>query len=83
MTTETFEVNQETAPDQGLKLTDKAVQQVKHILARENLAGYGLRVAVTGGGCSGFSYGLDFEKDEKPGDSVLEMDGVKIYVDVQ
>ncbi len=44
----------------SLKLTDKAIQQVKSILARENLVGYGLRVAVTGGGCSGFSYGLDF-----------------------
>ncbi len=64
-----------------LKLTDKAVQQVKRILERENLEGYGLRVAVTGGGCSGFSYGLDFEKDERPGDSVMEMDGFKVYVD--
>ena len=79
MATEGFEVNQETA--QGLKLTDQAIQQVKSILARENLEGYGLRIAVTGGGCSGFSYGLDFEKDERPGDSVLEMGGFKVYVD--
>ena len=64
-----------------LKLTDKAVGQVKAILARENLAGYGLRVAVVGGGCSGFSYGLDFEKEQRPGDTVLEIDGLKVYLD--
>ncbi|MBI4529637.1 MAG: iron-sulfur cluster assembly accessory protein, partial [Deltaproteobacteria bacterium] len=46
-----------------------------------NLDGYGLRVAVTSGGCSGFSYGLDFENQEKPEDTVLEIEGVKIYVD--
>ncbi len=81
MVSERAEIAQEGASRQILKLTDKAVQQVKQILARENLEGYGLRVAVTGGGCSGFSYGLDFEKDERPGDSVLEMDGFKVYVD--
>lgn len=65
----------------ALRLTDKAVGQVKAILAREKLEGYGLRIAVVGGGCSGFSYGLDFEKEQRAGDMVLEMDGVKVYVD--
>ncbi|MEK7334011.1 MAG: iron-sulfur cluster assembly accessory protein, partial [Candidatus Binatota bacterium] len=32
-------------------------------------------------GCSGYSYHMDFEKEEKPGDTVLEMDGVKVYLD--
>lgn len=80
MERENPEVN--TAPDQALlRLTDKAVEQVKAILAREKLDGYGLRVGVAGGGCSGFSYGLDFEKDPRPEDSVLEFGGVKVYVD--
>lgn len=64
-----------------LRLTDKAVEQVKSILKRENLEGHGLRVTVEGGGCSGFSYRLDFDKEEKPGDTVLEMDGLKVYAD--
>jgi iron-sulfur cluster assembly accessory protein len=81
MATETAEITQETAQGEELKLTDKAIQQVKAILARENLEGYGLRVAVVGGGCSGFSYGLDFEKEQRPGDTVLEMDGLKVYLD--
>ena len=81
MTTEASESAQNTVLEPALKLTDKAIQQAKAILAKENLEGYGLRVAVVSGGCSGFSYGLDFEKEEKPGDTVLEMDGLKIYVD--
>jgi iron-sulfur cluster assembly accessory protein len=81
MATEAFETTQETAQGEELKLTDKAIQQVKAILARENFEGYGLRVAVVGGGCSGFSYGLDFEKEQRPGDTVLEMDGLKVYLD--
>src|SRR5262249_43227098 len=44
-----------------VNLTDQAVRQVKAILTRENIPDHGLRVAVTSGGCSGFSYGLDFE----------------------
>ena len=64
-----------------LKLTDKAVQQVKTILARENLEGYGLRVAVVTSGCSGYSYQMDFQKEERPGDVVLEADGFKVYLD--
>lgn len=64
-----------------LALTDKAIQQVKAILARENMNGFGLRVAVVSSGCSGFSYGLDFENQAKPDDVVVELDGVKVYLD--
>jgi iron-sulfur cluster assembly accessory protein len=81
MVTEAPEMTNETARERELKLTEKAIQQVKTILARENLEGYGLRIAVVGGGCSGFSYKLDFERGEKPGDRTLEMDGLKIYLD--
>ena len=76
-----------TEPPEGqtgtlnLTLTEKAIQQVKALLARDKLEGHGLRVGVTGGGCSGFSYKLDFDKEEKPGDTVLQMDGVNVYVD--
>ncbi|MFQ5916856.1 MAG: HesB/IscA family protein [Candidatus Binatia bacterium] len=77
-----MEETQLNAEDQlQLRLTEKAIKQVKTILERDNLTGYGLRVSVVGGGCSGFSYGLDFEKEGKPGDTVLEMDGLKVYVD--
>jgi iron-sulfur cluster assembly accessory protein len=81
MASEITQIAEETAEPPAVKLTDAAIRQVKTILARENMAGYGLRVAVVSGGCSGFSYGLDFEKQERPGDLVLAMDGVKVYLD--
>jgi len=65
----------------NLTLTDKAIQQVKSLLARDKLAGHGLRISITDGGCSGFSYKLDFEKDQRSGDTVLEFDDVRVYVD--
>lgn len=64
-----------------LQLTDKAVDKVKTLLAGEDKGGYGLRVAVQGGGCSGFQYGLTWEKDERPNDSILEFSGLKVFVD--
>jgi iron-sulfur cluster assembly accessory protein len=81
MATESPEIAQQTAQGQELKLTEKAIAQAKSVLAREKLEGYGLRVAVVTSGCSGYSYHMDFEKEEKPGDTVLEVDGVKVYLD--
>ena len=81
MGTDAPEIAQQTAEGPELRLTEKAIAQAKSILTRENLEGYGLRVGVVGGGCSGHSYGLDFEKAAEPGDTVLEMDGLKVYLD--
>jgi iron-sulfur cluster assembly protein len=67
----------------SLTLTETAVQQVKALLARNNREGQGLRVSVADGGCSGFSYKLDFAKEEEPGDLVLELGNLKVYVDAK
>ena len=67
--------------DLGLTLTENAIRQVKLLLARDKKEGYGLRVGVTDGGCSGFSYKLDFDKEQKPQDTVREWDGLKVYID--
>jgi iron-sulfur cluster assembly accessory protein len=64
-----------------ITLTAKAVEMVKDAMARENLAGYGIRVGVVGGGCSGFQYSMDFENAERDGDAMFEQFGVKVYVD--
>ncbi|HWP60564.1 MAG TPA: iron-sulfur cluster assembly accessory protein [Candidatus Acidoferrales bacterium] len=66
-----------------VSLTEKAANQVKMLLEREQLDGYGLRIGVTPHGCSGFSYVMDFEHEEKPGDVVSVVDGVKIYINEQ
>ena len=64
-----------------LQVTDRAVDKVKQLMLRENKDGYGLRVAVQGGGCSGFQYGLTYEKEQRDNDHVLEFNGLKVYVD--
>ena len=64
-----------------ITLTAKAVEMVKDAMSRENLTGYGIRVGVVGGGCSGFQYSMDFENAERDGDAVFEQDGIKLYVD--
>ena len=64
-----------------LSLTEAAIDQIKKLLAQDNRAGQGLRVTVTDGGCSGHSYKLDFDKDAGPDDSLLETQGVKVFVD--
>jgi iron-sulfur cluster assembly protein len=72
----------ESAPV-DLKLTDSAVRQVKHLLSRDQREGHGLRVSIADGGCSGFSYKLDFEKEEKSGDIVLRFDDLNVFIDPQ
>ena len=65
----------------NLKLTTKAVQQVKSLLARREYIDHALRISVSDGGCSGFSYQLNFAKEPKPGDITLDCENLTVYVD--
>jgi iron-sulfur cluster assembly accessory protein len=64
-----------------ITLTEKATQQVESLQQQEGKAGYALRLRVVGGGCSGYSYSMDFDKEAAPGDTTYEDHGVKIFVD--
>jgi iron-sulfur cluster assembly accessory protein len=64
-----------------IQITDAAVSKVKELLAAEEKDGYGLRVAIHGGGCSGFQYGLTFDNTERPNDQVLDFNGLRVYID--
>jgi iron-sulfur cluster assembly accessory protein len=64
-----------------VQLTPKAVEMVKDAMQREGLSGHGIRVGVMGGGCAGFQYSMDFEKEPKDGDLSFEQDGLRLYVD--
>jgi len=65
-----------------ITLTPYAVEMVKKVLAREGLSEqHALRVGVVGGGCSGFSYQLDFDDQTQDGDLVAEYDGVQVRID--
>ena len=64
--------------------TKKAAERVFELMAEEHLdPNYFIRVAVEGGGCSGLSYKLDFDNEEKQGDQTFESNGVKIVVDMK
>ena len=64
-----------------LSLTEVAAGKVKEIMSQQNPAPTALRVAVVGGGCSGFSYHMAFDNQENPSDNVYEYEGVEVFVD--
>lgn len=64
-----------------ITITDKALGQIKDISSAENPTGTkGLRLAVTGGGCSGLSYKIEFS-EPKDKDNVLDFGGVRVLID--
>ncbi len=64
-----------------VNLTPMAASKLETLLAEKNLTGYGLRVFVSGGGCSGFQYGMAFENTTEDGDFVFESSGMRVYLD--
>jgi iron-sulfur cluster assembly protein len=66
-----------------LTITPKARAKALALLDKHGKAGYGFRVGVRGGGCSGLTYMLDFENEERKGDQVVDFDGLRIYLDIK
>ena len=64
-----------------LNLTPSAVVKIKSLIERENAEKAMLRIMVVGGGCSGFSYDMDFEDSPGLMDKILEFEGLKVCVD--
>ena len=73
------------ALENGIYISDKAKNKVEELMqqARIDPSSYFLRVGVVGGGCSGLSYKLDFDNEQKPTDQVFENNGVKIVTDLK
>jgi iron-sulfur cluster assembly protein len=68
-------------PQAAITLTEVAAGKVRELLSgQEDSQGQALRVAVRGGGCSGFQYALAFDRP-KDDDNVFEVDGVSVVVD--
>lgn len=61
-------------------VSERAALRISEIL-RQEPAGTMLRVSVEGGGCSGFQYGLGFDRGAQEGDHEFECEGVKVVVD--
>lgn len=63
-----------------LQITESAIERLRIVAAEQGVELVGVRVGVTGGGCSGLSYVLDFETSARLGDSVFG-ESPKVFVD--
>ena len=64
-----------------VNLTPVAATKVKEIMNMQNPVPVALRVAVVGGGCSGFQYHMAFENQTNESDEVMDFAGLKVAVD--
>jgi iron-sulfur cluster assembly protein len=67
--------------EQILSVTPAALSKIKELLEQRQIPNHALRVFVTGGGCSGLSYGMAFEENIQEYDTLVEVEGVKLVVD--
>jgi iron-sulfur cluster assembly accessory protein len=64
-----------------IKITDGARDKIKSIIQEKNLLGQHLRLSIRGGGCSGFTYEMDFTDRTDKYDKTEEVNGVKLAID--
>src|SRR5438105_12386403 len=64
-----------------VSLTERATDKLREVLSKQDRDGLALRVYVTPGGCSGFSYGMTFADGTEEDDTIVEMQGVRVVVD--
>jgi iron-sulfur cluster insertion protein len=62
-------------------VTENAARRIAALRTQEEADGAYLRIAVSGGGCSGFQYGLSFDDQRNDDDFVFERDGIAVVVD--
>jgi iron-sulfur cluster assembly protein len=75
-----------TTIENGIYVSEKAKEKVRQLLSEAGVGddpSYFLRVSVVGGGCSGLSYKMDFDNEQKPMDQVFENNGVKVVTDLK
>jgi iron-sulfur cluster assembly protein len=64
-----------------VSLTERATDKLREIIAKQDRQGLALRVYVTPGGCSGFSYGMTFADGTEEDDAIVDTQGVRVVVD--
>jgi iron-sulfur cluster assembly protein len=72
--------------ENAIFVSETARTKVKELLAEKGVGDdstYFLRVSVVGGGCSGLSYKMDFDNEQKPMDQVFETNGIKVVTDLK
>ena len=66
---------------QVIKLSNEAANRIKEIMANDESKSIGVRVGVKSGGCAGMSYIMEYAKEAKKNEEVIEDKGVKVFID--
>ena len=64
-----------------MQLSERAASEIKRLIEEESLGDVLLRVAITGAGCHGFTYHIGFENIQEEGDTIVEIQGVRLVLD--
>ena len=67
--------------EQVIKLSDNAANRIKEIMSKADDNTIGVRVGVKSGGCAGMSYMMEYAKEAKKNEEVIEDKGVKVFID--
>ena len=67
--------------EQVIKLSDNAAERIKLIMSKAEKSAVGVRVGVKSGGCAGMSYVMEYAKEIKPNEEIIEEKGVKVFID--
>ncbi len=67
--------------EQIIKLSDTAAARIKEIMSNADNKTIGVRIGVKSGGCAGMSYSMEYAKDKKANDEIIEDKGVKVFID--
>ena len=66
---------------QVIKLSENAAKRIKEIMSKADNTTIGVRVGVESGGCAGMSYIMEYAKEIKPSEEIIEDKGVKVLID--
>ena len=66
---------------QVITLSDNAANRIKEIMSKADNTAIGVRVGVKSGGCAGMSYMMEYAKEAKKNEEVIEDKGVKVFID--
>ncbi len=75
------EIAQDVISERQIVVTDNAARRIAALKQQEEAQGAFLRIAVSGGGCSGFQYGLSFDDQQNADDHLFERNGVAVVID--
>jgi iron-sulfur cluster insertion protein len=75
------DITTQISGERAISISESAARRIAALRQQEQAEGASLRIAVSGGGCSGFQYGLSFDEQRNPDDFLFERDGIQVVVD--